>query len=215
MGAGGGAARPRVVFLDWFGTLCMPSLWQTVPPDHPEYALLEAVGRVVFDMESDLVLDWMRGRHTSWEIIERACAQTGASFAVAWPAFLEDFRTMRITPPALVEAIATLRLTGTQVVIATDNVDAFDDVTVPAAGLREVVDGILNSAAIGCLKRDIANGKSLFFAPWLEANGVTPEECVLIDDNALLPSILGEVGIRVLRVGEGVDALAHIRGLEA
>ena len=183
--------RLRVAFIDWSGTLSDSALWsgwQVSAPDEWRLVQNEIFGNM------DLVRDWMRGTLCAAEVIAPLVERS--RFGIAdWIAELErSCGDMRLKDPSIRSTVTLLRATGMKVVIATDNMDVFTRWTVPALGLADLVDDILNSSAIGCLKDDRdAEGRSPFFDPWLEQQGIDRGEAVLFDDGGRRSA---EIGIR-------------------
>jgi FMN phosphatase YigB (HAD superfamily) len=177
---------PRAVFLDWAETLSHSMFWSRWREECPRD--WETVQTRIF-ADPSLVHAWMRGRLTAEDVVARIHPESPARRAV-WLRELErSCREMRLADESLRPLLARIRAGGTRVVIATDNMDTFPRWTVPALGLRDAVDDILDSWTLGVLKGDTdTSGRSAFFAPWLRANGIAPSETILFDDDPVARS---------------------------
>jgi FMN phosphatase YigB (HAD superfamily) len=81
------------------------------------------------------------------------------------------------------EMIAQLRAKGLKVVLATDNMDTFHRWTVPSLQLMSLFDDILSSFQLKALKSDCgAEGRSLFFAHYLQTHSIHRGESLVLDD---------------------------------
>jgi hypothetical protein len=85
--------------------------------------------------------------------------------------------------------------------------DAFARWTVPALHLGAIFDAILDSASLGALKGDVADGQSLLFGPWLSDQRIAPCEAVLVDDSP--PAGVVAIGLQT-RLVEHPGKLASI-----
>jgi FMN phosphatase YigB (HAD superfamily) len=184
-----------VAFLDWAGTLSNSGFWGHWREESGrDWQTIQA--RLFGDR--DLIQAWMRGQLTAEDVIARLLADTDQD-GDRWLRELErSCREMRFADDSLWELVPRIRALGTKVVIATDNMDTFPRWTIPALGMRDFVDDILDSWTLGVLKEDVDDdGRSRFFGPWLEANGMAPSETVLFDDGDLIARNLGLEWIQV------------------
>jgi beta-phosphoglucomutase-like phosphatase (HAD superfamily) len=121
---------------------------------------------------------------------------------------------MTFADPETPRLVAQLRRRGVRVVIATDNMDSFSRFTVPALGLSEMFDDILNSFELKALKADCdAGGRSLFFQPYLRAQELAPAQCVLIDDAQPTPEYCGQMGLGYRLATAAAPLPQHLRAL--
>lgn len=202
--------RPKVAFLDWAGTMSHSVFWSDWRLSAPqEWTLIQSE----LFANVDLVQAWMRGTFTAEEMVA-PLAERSPLGPDGWMAELErSCRDMQLTDPSLGTILARIRAAGVKVVIATDNMDTFNRWTVPALGLREMADDILNSWSLGTLKNDRdAGSRSPFFHPWLERHGIDPTEAVLFDDAG---SRTEEIGIRWISVTREIPLAARLRRLLA
>ena len=152
---------PRVVFLDWAGTLSDSAFWGHWREQAPgDWRTIQ--GRLFAN--DGLVHRWMPGSLTAEEIVGRLVSGTDQDGG-RWIAELErSCREMRLIDASVWRLVPTLRSMGIQVVIATDNMDTFPRWTVPAMELKDLVDDILDSWTLGVLSRDQGHGSRLLAA---------------------------------------------------
>ena len=167
------ASTPRpTAFIDFHGTVCNDRYWRSLPEAHqPE------LQEFLFQKNSDLVIEWMRGVHTSEAINEIVAKELNISYVEAWTAFVADCRSMHIEP-AVLARLRWLRPIA-NIVLMTGNMDSFTRFTVPALGLEGYFDAISNSFDERRLKTD--DGGSLF-TQYADRFGTPVAKCVLVDD---------------------------------
>jgi FMN phosphatase YigB (HAD superfamily) len=188
---------PHVVFVDWAGTMSHSMFWSRWKDTAP--ARWQRVQRSLFG-DRNLVTDWMRGRYTAEEIVGILATGDNLSFD-GWAAELErSCREMQLADASIPKLLIALRSIGVKVVIATDNMDTFGRFTVPSLSLLELVDDVLDSSRLGCLKNDRdPSGRSPFFHSWFEAHRISPWESVLFDDGGQHAEVLGISWVPVTR----------------
>lgn len=187
----------RVVFVDWAKTLSTSMFWEQRPGCRLSAADSARVDSYVFS-RTDLLRQWMVGALSA----EDVCSSAGASLGLPAGDLLADLEqsclSMEFDDPAAVVVLQAIREQGIKVVLATDNMDTFYRWTVPAMRLTGIVDAILDSASLGCLKGDLARGHSPFFEPWLSHQHIAPSEAVLVDDSP--PASATAIGLQIRRV---------------
>ncbi len=191
------ATDVRVVFVDWAKTLSTSLFWQQGPGCRLSAADSERVQSYVFG-RAELVRQWMLGAVAAEGVAALAAGNLGLPTADLLADLEHSCRSMEFYDPASADAVRAIRERGIKVVLATDNMDTFPRWTVPALQLRGVFDAILDSASLGVLKNDLADGQSRFFGPWLRAQGIAPSEAVLVDDSPA--GSAAAIGMRVRRV---------------
>lgn len=207
--------RPRVVFLDWDGTLSVSRFWQQWDdPSHERHEAYQAIQRELFRNRPQVVTDWMRGQLKLQDCLNLVVEYTGLSREELEQELEESCRKMQYVSPVVPELINQLRCSGMKVVVATDNMDAFTRWTVPALGLNELCDDVLVSHSVRALKRDRAlSGESLFFGPYLEQHGILPSEALLIDDSK--SNELADYGLQFHRIERGAGLVPVLKELVA
>jgi len=170
-----------VVFFDWFGTLSTSLFWERITHArrHALRTRLRERLHELFTTEKETISLWMRGALTDAEVVDH--------LEVPLPRhYLEDYleralwRDCRASTvhPGLAQLVRELR-SGALVAVATDNMACFLAAVPTTLNLDAPVDAILSSAERRVLK---AEDPQLFFAPMLNASGLTFSQTVLIDD---------------------------------
>ena len=206
----------KVVFLDWYGTLSVSRFFEHwTSPDHRYYQHFLDIQRW-WDSSADLEFqrDWLVGKRSTDDWLEIASGLSGLEISVLRSELIEGMRGWRLIEPATLELVCALQARGVRVVIASDNVDVFDKFALPAMGLSETFDGVLNSAVLGYQKGDPDEfGRSRFFVPYLESNGIGSGESVLIDDSEGVRQVIERTGIRFLHAPKGTGPGRNLREL--
>ncbi|MDB5535940.1 MAG: hypothetical protein JWQ65_815 [Devosia sp.] len=94
------APRPTV-FVDFHGTICNDRYWRSLSNEQQQ-----PLQAFLFQKNSHLVDEWMRGFHTAEAINEMIAAALGLPYDVVWTTFIADCRSMNVSPAIL----ARLRL---------------------------------------------------------------------------------------------------------
>lgn len=193
--------NPKIVFLDWSGTLSKSKFWGHLEVSDSD--LFIKLENNLFKKNIDLLKPWMRGETTSEDIIRQISDETHLKYKNIFEEFIKGCKQMRFVDSKIPFLVKQLQKKGTKVYVATDNMDSFDRWTVPAMKLDELFDGIINSFPIKALKHDFnEGGKSLFFDSILFKEGVNPDETVLIDDSEDKENKLTNYGINYRRISE-------------
>lgn len=181
--------RPTV-FVDFHGTICNDRYWRSLSNEHQQ-----TLQEFLFQKNSHLVEEWMRGFHTSEAINEMIAAALDIPYDAVWSTFLADCRSMHISP-AILSRLRLLRPLA-NIVLITGNMDSFTRFTAPALGLDEYFDAISNSFYEGTLKTD--NGGSLF-SRYASRFGTPIEQCVVVDDADDVCAVFTSLGGKALQV---------------
>jgi FMN phosphatase YigB (HAD superfamily) len=204
--------RVKVVFIDWDQTLSTSRFWGQWETSRPQ--LYELIQKHLFGSGSTAPQAWMRGQVNAEQVIKQLALATGIEEETLLGELKRSCQAMELIDPSVKQTITTLRSQGINVVIATDNMDTFPRWTVPALGLADVVDGILDSHTLGVLKKDTdTKGKSRFFQPYLSRQGVEPREAVLFDDNARYVEGFGIQYVQVTASQPLGTRLSHLKPL--
>ena len=171
----------QVLFLDWYRTLSCSRFFEHLESSDP--ALAARLERSMFVDLADLLGPWMRGQLRAEDVVEAVAARCEVDPGRVLQELSTGCRRACFVSPRVADLVQALRRSGRRVVVATDNMDVFARWTVPALGLSELFDDILNSSELGCLKSDTdADGCSRFFGPYLTRLGVPAAEATLVDD---------------------------------
>jgi len=191
---------PRVIFIDWDGTLSNSRFWGhwAVNPDlAPHYT---AIQRVFFESAPENIENWMRGRLSAEMVARFITTKTGLPMPIVLSGLYRSCEQMTLLDPEVLADIAIVRKHGVKVVLATDNMDAFVRWTVPALRLNRHFDAILDSHTLRALKKDIDHtGRSPFFSSYLEQTQTSANQAVLIDDS-VHNRIVSNIGMRYEQV---------------
>jgi FMN phosphatase YigB (HAD superfamily) len=191
----------KVVFLDWYGTLCQSHFFEHwADSNHPYGCSYQAIQEWFRDpASSEFQRAWMVGEKLLGDWIALVSQITGLDGATVEAELIESMRGWCLIDPGTLDLVGALQSKGVRVVIASDNMDGFETLALPQMGLSNAFDGVLNSAVLGCQKGDPDEfGRSRFFVPFLEAGGIGPGESVLIDDSEDVASVLEQTGIQFL-----------------
>ncbi|MGO4299390.1 hypothetical protein [Leifsonia sp. RAF41] len=174
----------RVVFVDWHGVLSNLNFWDSIEKNHkhPYHRAVDAVRQRIFDGDTAMLQSWMRGEVTTNEVV-RSAAMLRVEDRRFRPRFLER-RLLEecVREPLNASLVRALRelAASWQIVIATDNMDFFQEMAWARRDIRSFADGIISSATVGVLK---AESPERFFGPWLRQRGIDVRNAVLIDDS--------------------------------
>jgi len=173
----------KTLFIDWDGTLSNSKFWENC--DNPKLPpqIIQAFTEYLFRDAHNLVSEWMRGFRSSATIVTVLADVFGLDGNLLYDELRKSCERMRLVDSTIPSLVQKIRAKGTKVVIATDNMDTFQNWTVAALGLDEIFDGVLDSPSRGSLKADIDNGYSPFFGLYLSQQGVKPHESILIDNS--------------------------------
>jgi FMN phosphatase YigB (HAD superfamily) len=176
--------QPKVIFVDWDGTLSRSKFWENCPANILHPALIDQITTFLFRDSQDLVQHWMKGSMSRTAVTNILAAQFHVDPQILYRELERSCRAMQFVDESLVGKIGQIRKQGTRVVIATDNMDTFNHWTVPALGLQHIFDGILNSADRSAFKKErMADGHSAFFHHYLSQQHAQAHETVLLDDS--------------------------------
>ncbi|MFH1089816.1 MAG: hypothetical protein V1716_05345 [Candidatus Uhrbacteria bacterium] len=177
---------PKLLFLDWDGTLCFDLFWRSLTSKNER--VREAVN-FLFSEEKDLVDDWMRGGFSSEEINARISEKSGCSFDELWNSFVYDCQTMNFDA-RLREKLSKIRQTS-KIVLITGNMDCFKRFTIPALKLDDCFDDMVISCKVGYLKNEKGGQQ---FIDMVNKFEIELSDTVLIDDSDKVLKVFAELG---------------------
>jgi len=166
------------VFFDFDGVLCTDRFFAVLKPDYPH--VQEWISQHVFGGEKwgD---KWMRGELNYRQINRVISDATGISNELLDRILPEGVRRMQVNT-TLIQWAETLKNQGVKVALVTNNMDVFNEITIPDKKLDKTFPVIVNSCDYGLMKQD-ENGKLFDIA--LQKLGLTTFRDVwLIDDSA-------------------------------
>lgn len=167
----------KLLLVDFDGVMSIDKFYA----DHPkkfeeEFAHLRSA--LFMNPEDNLLDEWMRGRLAYHELHKKIAEKKHINPAIYDAALIKSIAAMKLNRHML-DTVRKLRASGVKVVLFTNNMDIFNDVTVDLFGLGELFDDIYNSSDHGKLKFE---DDSLFKRALSEA-GVQADEAALVDDS--------------------------------
>lgn len=204
----------KTIFIDWDGTLSKSRFWDRWNHDPEQYPRYTLIQDVLFNNDEGklLILDWMRGLRSSANILQYLEDTTGIPYKELESELRYSSDNMTFINCSVIDKIQKIRAKGIKVVIATDNMDTFEHVTVPSLRLDELFDGVIISSNRGALKNEIIDNTSQFFNLYIQQNGLQLHDSVLIDDN-LDTKVVETLGIDFLHVNSRDDLSGHLDDL--
>lgn len=174
------------LFIDFDGTLCHERFWRSLDSE-----LQEKVQTNLFGSKKEVVRDWMLGKYTSEEINQILAEELDSDYDKLWSTFVNDCEKMAVSREVL-DRIQNLRNQYFTVLI-TDNMDSLDRFTIPALGLNQYFDLVVNSHTEKALKND-ENGKS--FRKVAERYKSPLSNSILIDNSISSCKVFEDLGGR-------------------
>lgn len=192
--------RPKVIFLDWDGTVSGSRFWGQWANDTEHAHIYHLIQERFFKAEPQTVSDWMRGNWTAEEITKKIGKDISVPQGKLLNGLRESCRQMQFFNNSILPVVKRLRDNGAMVVVATDNMDTFTRWTAPALRLNHHFDAILCSHMLKALKKDKnAKGSSKFFEAFLTKNKIDPTSTILVDDGAH-NAVVKDFGMRFIQV---------------
>lgn len=199
------------VFIDWYRTLSTSQFWLHLEdPTHQYHSLLEPLRHTLFREQNWVFEDWLIGSLRSEQVMEILAQHTKIPYELIWHEFVSGFTHHKLVSEEIFDLIAELKAHNIWVVIATDNMDCFDRWCVPALALDSHFDDILNSFHIGHLKKDVADGRALFFDNYMKRHNIAPGESIIFDDSPNLGRATSVVGIEYCQIDPGIGLVPEL-----
>lgn len=189
----------KVIFVDWHGVLSCDPFWLSIlrNTDHPLHTPLTDATETLFSDQS-LIHDWMRGAVTASQIVDDLQITPDDSFPPDYlqQKLVDDCRLMQVNQ-RLVQILRETRQQGIGVVLATDNMDCFQEALLQARQqkpstmqsaarsansftyIAHLFDDVICSCAQQVLKRD---DPRRFFGNWLSEHALDFGDTLLLDD---------------------------------
>lgn len=145
-----------VVFLDWHGTLSNSIFWNSFEEGSAkEQFLRKRMDDEIFCLwgqdPGHFLGAWDRGEMTSEEFVAAIAEHLGEEYNWMWFRFVEDCKNFRLDSFSYLDQIKDLRKHA-QVVIATDQGEAFSRFILPVVQLEDHFDDMLISSVMGTAK---------------------------------------------------------------
>jgi FMN phosphatase YigB (HAD superfamily) len=168
----------EAVFFDFDGVLCTDYFYTTLQEEYPD--VLEFVNQEIFRGERKYSDRWMRGEFVYDDINKMISSATGIKLEKLTKLFIESIKLMKINKE-LLELAQSLKQSGVQIALVTNNMDIFNEVTIPYNSFDKVFPVIINSSDHGAMKHE-QNGKLFDIA--LQQLGLDSlNNILLIDDS--------------------------------
>ncbi|QDU53562.1 HAD family hydrolase [Gimesia panareensis] len=189
----------KVIFVDWHGVLSCDPFWLSIlrNTEHPLHQRLNDATETLFSDES-LIHDWMRGDVSANQVIDRLDVKMDDSFPADYLSrkLVEDCQLMQVNQ-RLIQILREIRQQGIGIVLATDNMDCFQEALQDANGQRplttqsvegatvsfrhaaQLFDEVLCSCSQRVLKRE---NPERFYGSWLSAHALDYRDALLLDD---------------------------------
>ena len=200
----------KVLFVDWNRTLSNSLFWGHLQVNKPEdFAKIE---RWLFKKNPQIINLWMRGEEDVKSILSAMEQDTSLPENYLLNELEKSCKSMEFIFHECLEIISLIRSKGIKVVLATDNMDVFNQYTVPALNLQNHFDDILSSFSLKCLKTDEdEKGNLKFFEVWLFENRIPIKNAALIDDSVKHKEFFEAKGLSFLPVNDDLSVLDHLK----
>ena len=194
----------NTLFLDWSETLSTSKFWeQFSDPKHKHFELYEQIQEKVFKQNKALLEKWMRGQHTTEEVLIEIASDLNFNYEKLLSEFIYSVENMKFVSDDIVPIIKLIQSHNIKVVVATDNMDYFHRWTNKALDLNNIFDGILNSYYLKVRKNDFIDNNSLFFDPYIKSNNIDKTKTVLIDDSVKIRDSIEKYGMNFIGIEKG------------
>jgi FMN phosphatase YigB (HAD superfamily) len=205
--------QPKVLFIDWDGTLSNSRFWERWSLANSEQAKYQLIQRVLFQNARDLLHDWMCGWVPYVSVVDYVARSTGMPYEELVDELRYSCENMKFINEPDIDTIQEIRAKGIKVLVATDNMDTFRHWTIPALKIYDKFDGVLISDTRGAMEAHLqTNGTSMFFNHYLSQNNVKPNDTVLIDDS-VNNKIVESFGMNFLHVNSTAPLSHHLSQL--
>jgi FMN phosphatase YigB (HAD superfamily) len=164
------------VFFDFDGVLCTDRFYSTLLPDYPH--VLDFIGEHIFGGEK-YCDRWMRGEFTYRQINKIISDATGIPLEKLHTLLISSVRRMTVNP-SLIHFAEKLNKRDIKTALVTNNMDVFNEITIPDKRLDKVFPVIVNSYDFKLMKQD-ENGRLFDIA--LKKLGLGSYEGVLLIDD--------------------------------
>ncbi len=189
----------KVIFLDWNGTICNNVFWEQLNNDTTKN-IFNKITKSLFINNCNLIKPWMKNELSFNDIISTICEETYFNKNFLKEQLLISSINMNYINLEIPNIIKTIQNKGIKVVLASDNMDIFR-YTITNLKLDLLFDDLLLSNEIGYLKSEYnIENKSLFFNRYLEKQGISYNNCVLIDDSEEIADTCKKIGINNIKI---------------
>jgi FMN phosphatase YigB (HAD superfamily) len=177
------------LFFDFDGVLCKDRFYTTLIPQYPD--VYQFISNAIFGGEQKYAERWMRGQFSYHEINQLISEATGIPLNTLSELFFDSVRQMRVNLQ-LIEFAETIKEKGFHIALVTNNMDIFNEITIPEKGLDRLFPVIVNSFDYGIMKHE--KGGRLFDIALAKMGLDSYEDVWLIDDSPLVCTIFSGKG---------------------
>lgn len=197
--------KKQNIFIDFDGTICFDYFWRSSPEE-----IKEKIGKFLFQDNTYLLEDWMRGKKSSEDINNIVSTNCNLDYNMLWDYFVKDCENMYV-PQDILNAISSSRKNNTLVLI-TDNMDSFNRFTKDKLRLTEYFDYIFNSFDYGLLKDDPA--QEGLFKKVIDIHNFDIHKSVLLDNSQKNCDLFRELGGESFLVKDKQDVISILKNFE-
>ena len=191
----------KVIFFDWNKTLSNSRFWEQLDnPSHRLYKKFAEIESVMFDKSHNLVIPWMLGKLSSKDVCNFIGDKIGIESELLHYELEKSCREMQFVNDEVITLLKKIKGNGYKLIIATDNMDTFSNFTYPEIKKYNVFDGYLNSFDIKSFKYDCVDNSLPFFDHYLQKNGLTYKDVVLIDDSIDKKGNYLRLGFKIINI---------------
>ncbi len=147
----------KALISDFDGVLCRYYFYHTLKSIKPD--LYEFINTELFKNNRHLVISWMRGQLTSDDVNQFLAERSPLGFDFFKNELIKSVKKMKLNQK-LMNSILRFKKKGMKMALLTDNMDVFDQITVPHKRLTSTFDFIVSSSKYMMLKGD-NNGELL------------------------------------------------------
>lgn len=204
----------QTIFFDWNKTLSNSLFWEQLGnPEHERHRWNTDIFYYLFKENRYLISDWMRGMIDARGIVEKISSRYGYSADILLEDLAESCRNMKFVSDEVLPLIQKLGKNRVRCVIATDNMDTFTKYTVPGMELERYFDEFLSSFDLKRFKYDTEVESIPFFDGYLQRNGLSYADVVLIDDSPDTSGVYERLGFDILQVADTDDFVNKLKCL--
>lgn len=197
--------KKQNIFVDFDGTICFDYFWRSTPEE-----IKGVIGKFLFQDNTYLLEDWMRGQKSSEDINKVIADKCGLDYNMIWNYFVKDCKNMYIAEDILT-ALSACKKSNTLILI-TDNMDCFNRFTKNQLKLLDYFHYIFNSCDYGTLKDDPLQ-KGLF-KKIIDIYKFDIQKSVLLDNSQKNCDLFGQLGGSSFLVKDKKDVVPILKMFE-
>lgn len=208
------AKQSKIVFIDWNGTLSHSRFWEQLSdPTHELHETHEKLENWLFKENYSLIDDWMLGKLTAEEICQRIGNGITEQHQQIFESLVTSCQSMKFCDPRVPTLVSNLRKSGKKIVIASDNMDVFRRFTIPALQLSKIFDGFILSNEMGFYKYKSSGGNLPFFDKYLNSQGLSYQNAVLLDDSEEKTGTFNRLGFSIIKITTPASFVSALKNL--